>query len=124
MWEIYSTTNAFVAIKTDGSITAWGQNYGGTGATPSTGTYTKIYSTAYNSFHLSWGATDDTLNLLVTPLPLLLPHLLNVKPPSNAIPTTTAHAFDISLGVPVATAVNVAGAGTISNVVKLTVAVC
>jgi hypothetical protein len=34
-------------LKADGSITAWGQNYGGTGATPSTGTYTKIYSTAY-----------------------------------------------------------------------------
>jgi hypothetical protein len=29
--------------------------------------------------------------------PLLLPHLLNVKPPSNAIPTTaTAHAFEFS----------------------------
>jgi hypothetical protein len=68
------------------------------------------------------------------PYPLLLPHLLNVKSPSNAIPTTTAHAFEfsqalvtlahdsvISLGMPVATAVNVAGAGTISNVVKLTV---
>jgi hypothetical protein len=26
---------------------AWGQNYGGTGAAPSTGTYTKIYTTAH-----------------------------------------------------------------------------
>jgi hypothetical protein len=36
---------------------------------------------------------------------------------------TLVHDSIISLGVPVATAVNVAGAGTISNVVKLTVAV-
>jgi hypothetical protein len=35
---------AFAAIKTDGSIKAWGElNYGGSGA-PSTGGYTKIYS--------------------------------------------------------------------------------
>jgi alpha-tubulin suppressor-like RCC1 family protein len=64
--KIYSTTNAFVAIKTDGSITAWGQNYGGTGAAPSTGAYTKIYSTAYAFAALkadgsitAWGKPSD-----------------------------------------------------------------
>jgi hypothetical protein len=37
------------------------------------------------------------MNLLVTPHPLLLPHLLNVKSPSNTIPTTaTAHTFEFS----------------------------
>jgi hypothetical protein len=43
--KIYSTISAFAAIKTDGSITAWGaSDAGGTGA-PSGRDYTKIYST-------------------------------------------------------------------------------
>jgi hypothetical protein len=41
----------------------------------------------------------------------------------NLLVMTLVHDSVISLGMPVATAVNVAGAGTISNVVKLTVAV-
>jgi hypothetical protein len=42
---IYSTVDAFAALKADGSIKAWGRsNYGGTGA-PSGSGYTKIYST-------------------------------------------------------------------------------
>jgi hypothetical protein len=44
---IYSTGNAFAALKANGSITAWGSSdAGGTGAPSGTG-YTKIYS--------SWG---------------------------------------------------------------------
>jgi hypothetical protein len=43
--KIYSTDGAFVALKTNGSITAWGNSdAGGTGA-PSGSGYTKIYST-------------------------------------------------------------------------------
>jgi hypothetical protein len=43
--KIYSTGNAFAALKADGSITAWGSSdAGGTGA-PSDNGYTKIYST-------------------------------------------------------------------------------
>jgi hypothetical protein len=42
--KIYSTMKAFVAVKADGSIKAWGNSsYGGTGA-PSGSGYTKIYS--------------------------------------------------------------------------------
>jgi hypothetical protein len=42
--KIYSTNDAFAAIKANGSITAWGNSgYGGTGA-PSDSGYTKIYS--------------------------------------------------------------------------------
>jgi diketogulonate reductase-like aldo/keto reductase len=44
--KIYSTVDAFAALKADGSIKAWGRsNYGGTGA-PSGNGYTKIYSKA------------------------------------------------------------------------------
>jgi hypothetical protein len=47
--KIYSTGNAFAALKTDGSITAWGDSdSGGAGAPSGTG-YTKIYSTG-NAF--------------------------------------------------------------------------
>jgi lysophospholipase L1-like esterase len=43
--KIYSTDSAFAALKTNGSITAWGDSgSGGTGA-PSGNGYTKIYST-------------------------------------------------------------------------------
>jgi hypothetical protein len=43
--KIYSTEGAFAALKTNGSITAWGSSdAGGTGA-PSGSGYTKIYST-------------------------------------------------------------------------------
>jgi hypothetical protein len=42
---IYSSGGAFAALKTNGSITAWGSSdAGGTGA-PSGSGYTKIYST-------------------------------------------------------------------------------
>jgi hypothetical protein len=45
--KIYSNAFAFAALKTDGSITAWGKpSYGGTGV-PSGSGYTKIYSTAF-----------------------------------------------------------------------------
>jgi hypothetical protein len=44
--KIYSTDGAFAALKTNGSITAWGSSdAGGTGAPFGSG-YTKIYSTA------------------------------------------------------------------------------
>jgi alpha-tubulin suppressor-like RCC1 family protein len=47
--EIYSTYYAFAALKSDGSITAWGYSkYGGSGA-PTDSDYTKIYST-YSAF--------------------------------------------------------------------------
>jgi hypothetical protein len=43
--KIYSTSSAFAALKSDGSITAWGYIHsGGTGAPTDSG-YTKIYST-------------------------------------------------------------------------------
>jgi hypothetical protein len=43
--KIYSTDGTFAALKTNGSITAWGNSdTGGTGA-PSGSGYTKIYST-------------------------------------------------------------------------------
>jgi alpha-tubulin suppressor-like RCC1 family protein len=43
--KIYSTASAFAALKTDGSITAWGNaSTGGAGAPVDNG-YTKIYST-------------------------------------------------------------------------------
>jgi hypothetical protein len=43
--EIYSNSFAFVALKADGSITAWGKaGWGGTGAPDDSG-YIKIYST-------------------------------------------------------------------------------
>jgi hypothetical protein len=44
--KIYSTVDAFAALKADGSITAWGDSdWGGSGAPDGNG-YTKIYSTA------------------------------------------------------------------------------
>jgi alpha-tubulin suppressor-like RCC1 family protein len=47
--KIYSTGNAFAALKADGSITAWGDpDFGGAGV-PSGSGYTKIYST-YGAF--------------------------------------------------------------------------
>jgi hypothetical protein len=47
--KIYSTGFAFAALKTNGSITAWGDSdSGGAGAPSGTG-YTKIYSTG-NAF--------------------------------------------------------------------------
>jgi hypothetical protein len=51
------------------------------------------------------------------------PSQFSVYSPAATSMVTLVHDSIISLGVPVATAVNVAGAGTISNVVKLTVAV-
>jgi hypothetical protein len=45
--KIYSNNWSFVALKADGSITAWGGfNNGGTGAPTDSG-YIKIYSTMY-----------------------------------------------------------------------------
>ncbi len=45
--KIYSTWNAFAALKTDGSIKAWGDlNRGGTGAPTDKG-YIEIYSNAF-----------------------------------------------------------------------------
>jgi alpha-tubulin suppressor-like RCC1 family protein len=45
--KIYSTDAAFAALKTDGSITAWGHSdFGGKGAPDDSG-YIKIYSTRY-----------------------------------------------------------------------------
>jgi alpha-tubulin suppressor-like RCC1 family protein len=41
--KIYSTGFAFAALKADGSITAWGSDWGGSGAPDGNG-YTKIYS--------------------------------------------------------------------------------
>jgi hypothetical protein len=56
--KIYSNNHAFVALKADGSITAWGHSdWGGTGA-PSGSGYTKIFS-------------NETP---VCPLPALPPH--------------------------------------------------
>jgi alpha-tubulin suppressor-like RCC1 family protein len=58
--KIYSTGFAFAALKTDGSITAWGDpDFGGTGA-PSGSGYTKIYST-YGAFAAL--KTDGSINL-------------------------------------------------------------
>jgi hypothetical protein len=45
--KIYSTTTAFAAIKTDGSIKVWGGSSHGDISAPSTGVYTKIYSNAF-----------------------------------------------------------------------------
>jgi hypothetical protein len=42
--KIYSTTTAFAAIKTDGSIKVWGGSSHGDISAPSTGVYTKIYA--------------------------------------------------------------------------------
>jgi hypothetical protein len=39
--------SAFAAIKTDGSIKAWGASDSGGSGAPSTGVYTKIYSNIY-----------------------------------------------------------------------------
>jgi phage gp45-like len=44
--KIYSTEGAFVALKADGSITAWGSSYSGGIGAPSDSGYTKIYSTS------------------------------------------------------------------------------
>jgi alpha-tubulin suppressor-like RCC1 family protein len=45
--KIYSTYPAFAALKSDGSITAWGNSkYGGSGAPTNSG-YIEIYSTYY-----------------------------------------------------------------------------
>jgi alpha-tubulin suppressor-like RCC1 family protein len=41
--KIYSTESAFVALKADGSITAWGSSYSGGIGAPSDSGYTKIY---------------------------------------------------------------------------------
>jgi hypothetical protein len=44
--KIYSSDSAFAALKTDGSITAWGHyDFGGKGA-PDDSDYIKIYSKA------------------------------------------------------------------------------
>jgi alpha-tubulin suppressor-like RCC1 family protein len=44
--KVYSAEYAFAALKTDGSIVAWGHSmYGGIGAPIDSG-YTKIYSNA------------------------------------------------------------------------------
>ncbi len=61
----FPNTNAFAALKADGSIKAWGNSYsGGTGA-PSDNGYTKIYSTwgAFAALKAdgsitAWGASD------------------------------------------------------------------
>jgi hypothetical protein len=47
--KIYSTGNAFAALKADGSITAWGDSDSGGAGAPSGSGYTKIYSTG-NAF--------------------------------------------------------------------------
>jgi hypothetical protein len=41
----YPNSNAFAALKTDGSITAWGDSNKGGSDAPSGNGYTKIYST-------------------------------------------------------------------------------
>jgi hypothetical protein len=43
--KIYSTSSAFAALKSDGSITAWGHSRTGGSAAPTDSGYTKIYST-------------------------------------------------------------------------------
>jgi hypothetical protein len=45
--KIYSTVQAFAALKTDGSITAWGDPYSGGAGAPSGTGYTKVYSTGF-----------------------------------------------------------------------------
>ena len=64
--SVYSTVNAFAALKSDGSIIAWGNsNEGGFGA-PTDRNYVKIYSTSSSFAALKedgsitvWGNSDD-----------------------------------------------------------------
>jgi hypothetical protein len=46
--KIYSTFNAFAALKADGSITVWGSGYYGGAGAPTDNGYTKIYSTGFS----------------------------------------------------------------------------
>jgi hypothetical protein len=51
--KIYSTNNAFAALKVDGSIKAWGGPDSGGENTPTDKGYIKIYSTA-TQLNKSW----------------------------------------------------------------------
>jgi hypothetical protein len=44
---VHQSPQNFAAIKTDGSIKAWGASDSGGSGAPSTGVYTKIYSNIY-----------------------------------------------------------------------------
>jgi hypothetical protein len=44
--KVYSTTNAFAALKIDGSIKGWGRAYSGGANSPDDKGYTEIYSSA------------------------------------------------------------------------------
>jgi hypothetical protein len=61
-----SALRAFAALKTDGSITAWGDPYSGGAGAPSGTGYTKIYSTGFafaalktNGSITAWGDSDS-----------------------------------------------------------------
>jgi hypothetical protein len=45
--NIYSTKNAFAALKADGSIREWGRSFYGGAHAPTDKGYTKIYSNSF-----------------------------------------------------------------------------